>query len=248
MTFAWPQTLVEPTPRRIRVRLGHRLIADSERAQLLVEYGPQSLPTYYVPLDDVTPGALLPDGPGADGREQFTVRAGDVEVPRGAWTRADVTGPFAALAGAVTFSWEALDWYEEDERVHVHARDPYKRIDTLRSSRRVQVFVGGVEVANSVHPLLLIEQPLPRRWYLPWTDVRSDLLEASDLVTQCPYKGRARYWSVRAGGEFVPDGAWSYPDPVPENPKIKDLVCFFDERVEVRVDGRVQAPPETPWS
>jgi uncharacterized protein (DUF427 family) len=148
----------------------------------------------------------------------------------------------------VTFSWRQLEWYEEDEQVFVHARDPYKRIDALRSSRRVEIRVGGEVVADSVRPLLLFETGLPTRYYLPFSDVRTACLEASDTVTRCPYKGVARYWSVRAGGVLVPDAAWSYPDPIPENPKIRDLVCFYTEHVDLVVDGVAQDRTVSPWS
>jgi uncharacterized protein (DUF427 family) len=148
----------------------------------------------------------------------------------------------------VTFSWRQLEWYEEDEPVFVHALDPYKRIDTRRSSREVEIRVGGETVARSIRPLLLFETSLPTRYYLPFTDVRAECLEPSDTVTRCPYKGRARYWSVRAGGVLVPDAAWSYPDPIPENPKIRDLVCFFTERVDLVLDGVAQPRTVSPWS
>ncbi|MDQ4094317.1 MAG: DUF427 domain-containing protein [Actinomycetota bacterium] len=102
----------------------------------------------------------------------------------------------------------------------MHARDPYKRVDTLRSSRRVQVLVGGKQVADSIRPLLLFETSLPTRYYLPFENVATDLLQASDTVTICPYKGQARYWSLGVGHTVVPDVAWSYPNPILENPKI----------------------------
>jgi len=239
---------VEPTPRRIRVRLGDQLVADSHRALLLVQYGPAGLPTYYLPRDDVRPGALGETTTGPDGRQAWTVHAGDLRAVDAAWALPDPSGEFAALAGHVTFSWHQLEWYEEDERVHLHARDPYKRVDTLHSSRHVQVRVGGETVADSVRPLLLFETHHPTRYYLPFDDVRTELLEASNTVSLCPYKGRARYWSVRVGDTVVPDAAWSYPDPVPENPKIRELLCFFNERVELIVDGTVLERPRTPWS
>jgi len=160
----------------------------------------------------------------------------------------DPTGDFSALDGHVTFSWRQLEWFEEDERALVHARDPTKRVDTLRSSRRVDVRVHGELVGSSVRPLLLFETSLPVRYYLPFEDVRTDLFEPSNLVTMCPYKGAARFWSVRIGGTVVPDLVWSYPDPIPENPKIKDLVCFFNERVDLTVDGVRQERPDTPWA
>lgn len=243
-----PASFVEPTPRRIRVRLGDELVADSARAQLLVRYGPGGLPTYYLPLDDVEPDALVDEETKPDGQRTWSVRAGSKRVTDAAWTHEDPTGSMAALDGHVTFSWRQLEWYEEDERVVLHARDPYKRVDTLRSSRRVQVLVAGVEVASTIRPLLLLETHLPTRYYLPFEDVRRDLLEASDTVTVCPYKGRARYWSVRVGDTFVPDVVWSYPDPIPENPKIRDLLCFFNERVDLVIDGEKLERPVSPWS
>jgi uncharacterized protein (DUF427 family) len=238
---------VEPTSRRIRVLLGGIVVADTQRAQLLVQYGPTGLPTYYVPFDDVRPDALVDESKADDGRMRWTVAAGQARAPGGAWTHPDPTGALSALDGHCTFSWRQLDWYEEDEQVLVHARDPHKRVDTLRSSRSVQVRLGSHVLASSVRPLLLFETWLPVRYYLPFEDVRTDLFVASDIVTMCPYKGTARYWSVRVDGELVPDLAWSYPDPIPENPKIRDLVAFFNERVDLIVDGVLQDRPDTPW-
>lgn len=243
-----PRPFAEPTPRRIRVRLAGELVADSERAQLLVQYGPGALPTYYLPRDDVRPDALVDEQVGADGRRRWTVRAGGAQAVGAAWQHEQPSGELAALAGCVTFSWRQLEWYEEDEQVVLHARDPYKRVDTLHSSRRVQVRVAGELVADSARPLLLLETSLPVRYYLPFSDVRADLLRASDTVSTCPYKGQARYWSVRVGETVVPDVAWSYPEPIAENPRIRDLVCFFNERVDLVVDGRPVPRPVSPWS
>jgi uncharacterized protein (DUF427 family) len=247
MSVQFPEPFVEPTPRRVRVRLGDALVADSTRAQLLVQYGDAGLPTYYLPRSDVRPDVLV-DEARDGGRRTWTVSVGGRQAVRAAWTHASPVGALAPLADHVTFSWRQLDWYEEDEQVVVHARDPHKRVDTLRSSRRVQVYVGGEQLADSVRPLLLFETLLPTRYYLPFEDVRTDLLEASDTVTVCPYKGRARYWSVRVKDTFVPDAAWSYPDPIAENPKIRDLLCFFNERVDLLVDGEQLPRPRTPWS
>jgi uncharacterized protein (DUF427 family) len=234
---------VEPTPRRIRVRLGDRLVADSSRALLLIQYGPGGLPTYFLPRDDVVAGVLADEERGPDGRSTWDVRVGRAHAPGAAWTHPD-----PKLAEHVTFSWRQLDWYEEDEPVFVHALDPYKRIDTRRSSRQVEIRVGGATVAHSIRPLLVFETSLPTRYYLPFTDVRAECLEPSDTVSECPYKGRARYWSIRAGGLVVPDAMWSYPDPIPENPKIRDLACFFTERVDLVLDGVPQPRTVSPWS
>lgn len=234
---------VEPTPRRIRVRLGSRLVADSSRALLMLRIGPKGMPTYFVPREDIVAGALVDEATDVDGQSTWTVHAGPDRVLGAAWTDAHPD-----LAGYVTFSWRQLDWYEEDEQVRVHARSPYGRVDTLRSSRQVEIRVGGVTVARSIRPLLLFETHLPTRYYLPFADVRTEHLEAGDTVTECPYKGVARYWSVRAGGVLVPDAAWSYPDPIPEIPKIRDLVCFFTERVDLLLDGIPQPRTVSPWS
>ena len=71
----------------------------------------------------------------------------------------------------------------------------------------------------------------------------------SDTVTACPYKGRTVHYDLAVGGRAVRDIAWSYPFPIPECPKIENLICFYDERVDmIEVDGEAQAKPQTPWS
>jgi len=234
MAFRYPPSSVEPTARRIRVRLGRTLIADSIRAQLLIQMGPKRLPTYFLPLDDVEPGVLVDETD-----EGWSVAAGHRRVEKGASKSTE----FPELAGHVTFSWSELDWYEEDEQVFAHARPPNHRVDTLRSSRRVEVYVKGERIANSTRPVLLFETWLPTRYYLPYEDVRMDLLTASNTISYCPYKGRARYWSHPE----VPDVAWSYPDPIPENPKIRELVSFYNEKVDMVIDGVPVERPDSPF-
>ena len=130
----------------------------------------------------------------------------------------------------------------------MHARDPHKRVDVLVSSRHVQVGIGGEIVADTRRPYLLFETWLPTRYYLPRDDVRMDLLEPSGLTTRCPYKGLATYWSVRVGEATERNVVWSYAEPIPECPKINGLLCFFNERVDLTVDGVLQPRPQTPWS
>jgi uncharacterized protein (DUF427 family) len=235
MAFQFPPPSVEPTPRRVRVRLGTTVVADSTRAQLLIQFGPGILPTYYLPAEDVRPGVLVDEDAG-----RWSVVAGGRRAEGAAWS----TDDFPELKGMVTFSWETLDWYEEDEQVYAHARPPYSRVDTLRSSRRVEVFIDGDRVAGSVRPLLLFETGLPTRYYLPFADVRMDLLTPSETISYCPYKGRARYFSH----PLVADVAWSYPDPIPENPKIRDLLCFYNERVDLVIDGEPIERPDSPFA
>src|SRR5262245_21765606 len=122
-------------------------------------------------------------------------------------------------------------WYEEDDEIFVHPRDPHHRVDVLHSSRHVQVVALGEMVADSRRPSLLFETGLPTRYYIPRADVRMSLLVPSDSHTQCPYKGIASYYSVRVGNRLARDLAWTYRFPIPECPKIEDLVCFYNEQV-----------------
>jgi uncharacterized protein (DUF427 family) len=139
-------------------------------------------------------------------------------------------------------------WFEEDEEVFVHPRSPYTRVDILPSSRHVRVERDGVVLAESTHAHLLLETGLPPRWYLPKVDVRMELLHANDHTSECPYKGEARYWSAHVDGRVVPDIAWSYPTPLPESERVAGLVCFYNERVDLIVDGVRQERPTTKFS
>jgi uncharacterized protein (DUF427 family) len=228
--FSPPPRHIEPTPRWIRVRAGDTWVADSRRAKLLVEYGPGRLPTYILPPEDVRTDLLTPDG---DLRLNGDVLEGVAEQLEDGWT----------------FSWDGrVTWFEEAAEVLVHPRDPKHRVDAIPSERHVVVKVGCEVVAESRRPTAVFETSLPIRWYLPAEDVRQDLLEPSDTVTRCPYKGTARYWSVRAGDELHDNLVWSYPDPIAEQPGLKGLLAFFDERVDLTLDGERQERPKTPWS
>jgi uncharacterized protein (DUF427 family) len=242
---------VAPTERWVRVRFAGEVVADSRRALLLRQYGGTAqLPTYYFPQQDVRMDALVP-GDVADGGEVAwrTVRVGDRAERNAAWIAVAPPAPLAALAGHVSFSWGKMDaWFEEEEEIFVHARDPEKRVDVLPSSRHVRVVIGGETVADTRRPRLLFETSLPTRYYIPREDVRMDLLEPTGLRTRCPYKGIASYWTARAGGRVAQNIVWSYPEPIPECPKIEGLLCFFNEHVDLFVDGELQPRPITPWS
>jgi uncharacterized protein (DUF427 family) len=246
----WP--LVEPTPRWIRVRLHGELVADSRDALLYVQYGPgvlprTFLPTYFVPSDDLQPGVLVDRHEDDSGLTTWTVEAGGRRVERGAWMHIEPPPPLEALAGLMTFSWHDLTWLEEDEPLQAHARDPHTRVDVAPSSRHVRVELDGEVLAESTRPLLLFETALPTRYYLPAEDVVAELMP-SQTVSVCPYKGVARWWSVRVGDRVVEDLAWSYPTPIPENPRIAGLQCFLNEKVDLVVNGERQERPVTPWS
>ena len=246
----WP--LVEPTPRWVRVRLGGELVADSRRALLHIAYGPgplprSFLPTYYVPGADVRPGVLVDEERDDSGTTTWTVAAGGHRIEDGAWMHRSPPPPLEALTDLITFSWRELDWFEEDEPLMAHARDPHKRVDVAPSSRHVRVELDGQLLAESTRPTLLFETTLPPRYYLPPEDVVAELLPTS-TSSVCPYKGVASWWSVRLGDRVVEDLVWSYPSPIPENPRIAGLMCFYNEKVDLVVDGERLERPVTPWS
>jgi uncharacterized protein (DUF427 family) len=177
----------------------------------------------------------------------FDVAGGGRVAEAAAWHYPE--SPVEELRQLIRFDWEAMDaWFEEDEEVFVHPRNPYVRVDILAGSRHVEVMLGGVKVADSRQPRLLFETGLPTRYYLPRVDLRMDLLLPSDTNTSCPYKGNAQYWSVGAGGEVFEDLVWTYPTPAPESVKIAGLACFLNEKVDLYVDGVLQERPDSPFS
>jgi uncharacterized protein (DUF427 family) len=244
---------IEPSPRRVRVMFGGEIIADSTGPLLLLETG--CLPVYYFPRDHVRMEFLFPTKhhttcPYKGRASYWTVRTGGREAENAAWGYPDPIPESRAIAGAIAFYWDRMDaWFEEDEEIFVHPRSPYVRVDVVPSSRHVRVTVGGEVVAATRRARFLFETGLPTRYYIPPEDVRLDLLEPSATHTRCPYKGVASYWHVRVGDELRRDLVWSYPDPIPECPKIKGLMCFYNEFVdEIAVDGVTVPKAETPWS
>src|SRR5579859_4128806 len=243
---------VEASPRRVRVRFNGEVIADSTRAVLLRETG--HLPVYYFPPEDVRQDVLQPTDqhthcPFKGDASYWTVQVGDKVAENVMWGYQDPLPGREDIRGYRAFYWAKMDaWYEEEEQIFAHPRDPYHRVDVVPSSRHIRVEVNGQTVAESHHPYLLFETGLPTRYYLPVEDVRMDLLEATETESVCPYKGQASYWRL-AGDANDRDVAWSYQNPIAECPKIKGLISFFNERVDVlTVDGEVQARPRTKWS
>ncbi len=241
---------IEPGAKRIRAYLGGEAVVDTTRPMLVWEI--PYYPAYYFPVEDVRMDLLEADGGVAhspsrgDGRT-FAIRAGGKEALGGALRYED--SPIEELRDLIRLEWDAMDaWFEEDEEVFTHPRDPYTRVDILPSSRHVRVEVDGVTVAESASPRLLFETGLPPRYYLPKPHVRLDLLTPTDTVTHCPYKGQAGYWSVRAGDAVHEDLAWSYRAPLPESQKIAGLIAFYNEKVDLYVDGVRQERPSTKFS
>lgn len=243
----------EPSPRRVRGILGDQVVVDSTRVMLLHETG--HLPKWYFPREDVREELLEPSQrttrcPWKGEASYWSVRAGDRVAADAVWAYLEPLAEAPPLAGYVSFRWDALDrWLEEDEERHTHVRDPYHRIDVIQSSRHVRVSLDGQLLAETRRPLALFEAALPPRWYLRAEEVRSDVLEpCPDLRTGCAYKGFARYHSVRLGDRVERALAWSYAEASREVEPIAGRLCFFNERVDLEVDGEPQERPVTQWS
>lgn len=245
---------LELSPRRVRAVFGGATIADSTNVLLLREAG--RLPVYYFPWSDVQAGMLarsehstVSDLKGM--ATYFHVRVGERTAEHAAWSyEAPPPEGGPDLRGYVAFYWRAMDeWYEEDERAYAHARDPYKLIDTRRSSRHVRVVLAGTTLAETRRPTLLFETGLPVRYYIPLEDLHIDVLEPSDTQSQCAYKGVASYWSACIGETVYRDVAWYYREPLSLVTPISGLAAFFQERVDaIEVDGQAVERPRTPWS
>ena len=244
---------VEPAPRRVRGVLGNELIFDTTSARYVweVPYYPQ----YYIPLDDISSRYLVDEQAGQSTRRgtarRHGLRAGGVERPGAVQVFGD--DALAGVAGTARFDWGALDaWYEEDEQVFVHPRNPYVRVDALRSHRHVRVSLEGITLAETASPVLVFETGLPTRYYIDRTDVDFAHLEPSDTQTACPYKGvTSGYWSVRDAGP-VHDGhqdlAWAYDYPTRQLLPIAGMIAFYNEKVDLEVDGRPLPRPHTHFS
>jgi uncharacterized protein (DUF427 family) len=205
---------------------------------------------------------------------RYDLVVGDRTLPNAAWRHLD--SPVDELRDLVRIEWDALDaWFEEDVEVFVHPRSPEARIDALASSRHVRVLIDGEVVADSTRPTILYETGLPARYYLPKTDVRMELLTPTEHSTACPYKGWANYWSVTVGGQAAGNTGgqavgntsgqavgntsgsaggnthenivWGYRTPLPESEAIAGLVCFYNEKVDIEVDGVMLERPTTPF-
>jgi uncharacterized protein (DUF427 family) len=256
-----PQLRFERTSQRVRVRHAGHTICDTTRA-LLVWEPRRVVPVFAVPQDSLD-AALSPAGdpvlappgdlPPVMGPADFATHTCPGQ-PLDVRVRGDLL-PSAAfrpddtdLSGYVLLDFAAFDWVEEDQPAVGHPHDPFKRIDTLSSTRHVVVSLDGVVLADTRRPVALLETLLPTRWYIPRDDVRMDLLVPSDHRTTCAYKGHASYFSVSGAGEKGRAIAWTYEDPLHDALPVRGMLCFFAERTELSVDGETMKRPITPWS
>jgi uncharacterized protein (DUF427 family) len=272
MLDAWAALLgelrYEPIRSRLRALIGEEAVLDSTRA--LVVWEPRRVvPSFAVPAADVS-GELVPAATGPEPAPGEGVPVGpyvvlDPSIPFSVHstpgTALDLRTAERTLAGAafrpddpdladhVVLDFDAFDaWYQEDQRVVAHARDPFSRIEVLPTSRPVRVELDGEVLAESRRAVLLVEGPvLPVRAYLPPEDVRVPL-QPSPTRTWCAYKGEARYWSAELGDRTLPDVAWSYEHPLRDAAGVDGRIAFLNERVDVIVDGERPERPRTPWS
>jgi len=240
---------IEPAPRRVRGFLGHELVFDTTAARYVWEI--PYYPAYYVPLQDVRTEFLRDEdhaqkvqfGPS---RLHSLVGAGQTHESA---ARVFDAGGDSPLAGYVRFDWDPLRWFEEDEQIYGHPRNPYSRVDALRSHRHVCVELDGTVLADTRSPVLLFETGLPTRYYIDPTDVFFQHLEPTSTQTLCPYKGTTSgYWSVRVGDTVYPDLAWTYHYPLPAVAPIAGLVAFYNEKLDIVVDGTALPRPRTHFS
>ncbi|MGH9212947.1 MAG: DUF427 domain-containing protein [Acidimicrobiales bacterium] len=229
----------EVSAKRVRAYLHGNLVADTVHPLLVWEV--PYYPAYYIPRDDIR-AELGPTGetkhsPSLGDGQVHHVMAGDSTVKDAALVYTE--SPIPELGGHVRLDWASMtSWFEEDEEVFTHVRDPRTRLDILPTSRHVQVLLGNVVLAETTRAHVLFETYLPPRWYVPQVDVRMDLLRRSDTVTHCPYKGTTVHYTATVDGHETADVAWSYPTPLPESQRIAGLLAFYDNRVRVLVDGQ----------
>ncbi|MEO5834440.1 MAG: DUF427 domain-containing protein [Nakamurella sp.] len=261
-----PALRYQPTPKRVRVSLGETRVADSRHAMLVWE-PMRVVPSYAVPAADILV-PLLPGPPAATaelreiGFGEGGPRLLDPSVPFEVHTAAGDPKIVVAqgrtgqafwfedpdLDGYVELDFDGFDWWEEDEPIMGHPRDPFHRIDIRHSSQQVRLEYNGAIVAESEHTRLLFECnfPIPR-YYLPLADVRVNLSPGT-LSTTCAYKGRATHYTAWCDGQQLLDVAWSYPEPLDDATGVKNLLCFYQERLDLFVDGEPVERVRTPWS
>lgn len=245
---------VESNPKWIRARHGGQTLVDSRNVRFVWEI--PYYPAWYFPFDDLavelraSSEVLRSPSRGEGTRYDVVFTAPDgseVVRPNMAWRHLD--SPVESIRDLVRFEWDAFDtWMEEDVEVFVHPRSPEVRVDILASSRHIEVFLGTTKIADSRRTSVLYERDLPPRYYLPKTDVDMQLLTPTGTESACPYKGWANYWTATVDDTVYEDIAWGYRTPLPESEAVAGLVCFYNEKVRLRIDDVDVDAPKTMFS
>ncbi|KAH6722040.1 hypothetical protein DL95DRAFT_382762 [Leptodontidium sp. 2 PMI_412] len=224
---------IEGTPRRVRGLLGGKYIFDTLEAQYVWEH--PYYPYFYIPLDAFTKEAKFEK---VASKEDFYI----ARLSAGAKSTERVLILLTLKGGLqnlVRIEVSALDaWFVEDEKLlGSHPKDPYKRIETIPSSREIRIEVNGTTVAKSTQNVFLFETMLRTRFYLDPTAVEWGVLRESETVSFCPYKGMANYYHVDVGGKTIEDAVWYYKYPTAESALVAGRLCFYNEKVDVFIDG-----------
>ncbi|KAI4205499.1 MAG: hypothetical protein LQ346_001453 [Caloplaca aetnensis] len=228
---------IERTPRRVRVLFDKTWIVDTTYAHHVWEHA--YYPQYYVDSSSIDPGSITNKEPVGDGNlASLAMLQGPAKS-----TGRILVFEQGQLAGLTRLEFAAMDaWYEEDTPIYVHPKDPYKRIDILPSSRNLTVKVHNVVVAESIMNLCLFETGLRPRYYMPKTAIKWQYTAPSETTTLCPYKGEAEYYHLIVDGKEIKDAIWWYRYPTQESIQIAGMACFYNEKVEVFVDGVEEEP------
>ncbi|KAL9043647.1 MAG: hypothetical protein Q9214_003171, partial [Letrouitia sp. 1 TL-2023] len=222
----------EITSRRVRSIFDHVWIFDTTEARHVWEH--PYYPQYYVPSQVIIPGLLSKNDPiDNDGSAFFATLKGSTKS-----TDRVLVFEKGALEGLVRFEFSAMDsWYEEDQPIYQHPKDPYKRIDILPSTRKITVKANDVVVAESTLNMFLFETMLRTRFYMPKTAIEWEYTSESSTTSFCPYKGKAEYYNLNVNGKEIKDAIWWYRYPTAESAPIAGMACFYNEKVDVYIDG-----------
>ncbi|KAF2455990.1 hypothetical protein BDY21DRAFT_373072 [Lineolata rhizophorae] len=244
-----------PASQRVRALFNGTYIADTTSACYVWEH--QYYPEFYIPARDVKEGVLTQveaiEGPSGSGSASMM----KLKVTGGSFGRKDketdaviqFKSPWSDGNPVVRFDFGRMDgWLEEDTPIYVHPKDPFKRVDLLASTRKIDIKLDNQLVASSSSAIHLLETGLPTRYYLPLTSVVDPaMLQPSSLRTKCPYKGEAEYYNVvlRGADGVAENLVWYYTRPTVECEGIAGQICFYNEKVDVYVDGVLQPRPKT---
>jgi uncharacterized protein (DUF427 family) len=110
---------------------------------------------------------------------------------------------------------------------------PDHPITITANPKRVRVTAGDTVIAETTHALILKEASYPAVQYVPRQDANMALLQRTDRVTHCPYKGDASYYSIKANGKTLENAIWTYETPFPAMAEISGHLAFYPDTVKI---------------